>query len=92
MSLLKNPTAIVSGLFAAVAALFNIPFVDGIAFWLWGNINQLFLISSIGVTVSEQLPFPEKYAVQALIATGVILLAKLLLDAGDDLEDSLDDS
>ena len=92
MSLLKNPATIVSGLFAAVAALFNIPFVDGIAFWLWGNANQLFLISSIGVTVSEQLPFPEKYAVQALIATGVILLAKLLLDAGDDLEDSLDDS
>ncbi|EMA64665.1 hypothetical protein [Halorubrum lipolyticum] len=92
MSLLKNPATIVSGLFAAVAALFNIPFVDGIALWLWSNANQLFLMSSIGVTVSEQLPFPEKYAIQALIATGVILLAKLLLDAGNDLEDSIDDS
>lgn len=92
MSLLKNPATIVSGLFAAVAAVFNIPFVDGLVLWLWGNANQLFLISSISVTVSEQLPFPEKYAIQALIATGVILLAKLLLDAGDDLEDSIDDS
>ncbi|MFY4815189.1 hypothetical protein ACOJIV_21200 [Haloarcula sp. AONF1] len=92
MSLLKNPTAIVSGLFAAVAAVFNIPFVDALAFWAWGNINQLFLISSIGVTVSEQLPFPEKYAIQALVATGVILLAKLVLDAGNDLEDSIEDS
>jgi hypothetical protein len=92
MSLLKKPEMIVSGLFAAVAAVFNIPFVDGLAFWLWGNINQLFLISSIGVTVSEQLPFPGKYAIQALVATGVILLAKLVLDAGDDLEDSIEDS
>ncbi|KDS91768.1 hypothetical protein FK85_19340 [Halorubrum saccharovorum] len=82
----------VSGLFATVAALFNIPFVDGIAFWIWGNANQLFYISSLLATVSEQLPFPEKYATQALIATGVILLAKLLLDAGDDLEDSIEDS
>ena len=92
MSLLKNPATIVSGLFAAVAAVFNIPFVDALAFWAWGNINQLFLISSIGVTVSEQLPFPEKYAIQALVATGVILLAKLVLDAGNDLEDSIEDS
>ena len=92
MSLRKNAAAIVSGLFAAVAALFNIPFVDGLVLWLWGNANQLFLISSISVTVSEQLPFPEKYAVQALIATGVVLLVKLLLDAGDDLEDSIEDS
>ncbi|SFR31169.1 hypothetical protein [Halorubrum sodomense] len=92
MSQLKSPAAIVSGLFATVAAVFNVPFVDGLALWLWGNVNQLFLISSIGVTVSEKLAIPEKWATQALLLTGVILLAKLVLDAGDDLEDSLDDS
>jgi len=92
MDLLKNPATIVSGLFATVAALFNIPFVDGIALWVWGNANQLFYLSSVLATVSEQLPFPEKYALQALVATGVVLAAKLLLDAGDDLEDSIDDS
>jgi len=92
MSTLKNPAAIVSGLFAAVAAVFNIPFVDGLALYVWGNINQLFYISSLLTTLGEQLPFPEKYATQALVATGVVLLAKLLLNAGNDLEDSIDDS
>ncbi|EMA71742.1 hypothetical protein [Halorubrum distributum] len=92
MSQLKSPAAIVSGLFATVAAVFNVPFVDGLALWVWGNVNQLFLISSVSVTVSESLPFPEKWATQALLLTGVILLAKLVLDAGNDLEDSIDDS
>lgn len=92
MSLLKNPATIVSGLFAAVAAVFNIPFVDALAIYVWTNINQLFYISSLLVTVSEQLPFSGEYATQALLLTGLVLLAKLLWDAGNDLDDSLEDS
>lgn len=92
MSLLKHPAAIVSGLFTAVAALFNIPFVDGIALYVWTNASQWFYISSLLATVSEKLPFPESYATQALVVTGVLLLVKQLVNAGDDLEDSIDDS
>lgn len=92
MSLLKNPATIGSGLFAAVAAVFNIPFVDALAVYVWTNINQLFYISSLLVTVSEQLPFSGQYATQALLLTGVVLLVKLLWDAGNDLDDSLEDS
>jgi len=90
--LLKNPATIVSGLFATIAAVFNIPFVDGLALYAWSNINQLFYISSLLVTVGERLPIPMEWGTQALVITGVVLLVKLLWDAGNDLDDAVDDS
>jgi len=92
MSLLKHPATIVSGLFTAVAAVFNIPFVDGVVLWAWSNSTQLFYLSSIASTVSANTPIPEQYATQALVATGILVLAKLLLKSGNDLEDSIEDS
>jgi hypothetical protein len=90
--LLKNPATIASGLFATVAAVFNIPFVDGLALYVWANINQLFYISSLLVTIGEQIPIPEGWATQALVITGIVLLVKLLWDAGNDLDDAVEDS
>lgn len=90
--LLKNPATIVSGLFATVAAVFNIPFVDALALYVWTNINQLFYISSLLVTLEGKLPIPVDWGTQALVITGVVLLVKLLWDAGNDLDDAVEDS
>ena len=89
---LKSPAALVTGLFGAVAAVFNIPFVDSLALYAWTNIDQLFYISSLLTTVGEASPLPEGWGTQAVVITGAILLIKLLWDASNDLEDSIEDS
>jgi hypothetical protein len=89
---LKSPAAVVTGLFGAVATVFNIPFVDSIALYAWTNINQLFYISSLFTTLGESSPLPEGWGTQAVVITGAILLLKLLWDASNDLEDSIEDS
>ncbi|KOX93259.1 hypothetical protein DVK05_06025 [Halorubrum sp. Atlit-8R] len=82
----------VTGLFGTVAAVFNIPLVDQLALYAWTNINQLFYISSLFSTLGESSPLPEGWGTQAVVITGAILLIKLLWDASNDLEDSIDDS
>ena len=89
---LKSPPAVITGLFGAVAAVFNIPFVDQIALYTWTNINQLFYISSLVSTLGESSPLPEGWGTQLVVVTGSILLIKLLWDASNDIEDSIDDS
>ncbi|MDB9235795.1 hypothetical protein [Halorubrum ezzemoulense] len=89
---LKGPPAVITGLFGAVAAVFNIPFVDQIALYAWTNINQLFYISSLVSTLGESSPLPEGWGTQLVVVTGSILLIKILWDASNDIEDSIDDS
>ncbi|WP_233559401.1 MULTISPECIES: hypothetical protein [Halorubrum] len=79
-------------MFGTVAAVFNIPLVDQLALYAWTNINQLFYISSLFSTLGESSPLPEGWGTQAVVITGAILLIKLLWDASNDLEDSIDDS
>ncbi|TKX61388.1 hypothetical protein EXE48_09240 [Halorubrum sp. ASP1] len=82
----------ITGLFGTVAAVVNIPLVDQLALYAWTNINQLFYISSLFSTLGESSPLPEGWGTQAVVITGAILLIKLLWDASNDLEDSIDDS
>ncbi|WP_241991976.1 hypothetical protein [Halorubrum sp. ASP1] len=79
-------------MFGTVAAVVNIPLVDQLALYAWTNINQLFYISSLFSTLGESSPLPEGWGTQAVVITGAILLIKLLWDASNDLEDSIDDS
>ncbi|WP_239641055.1 hypothetical protein [Halorubrum distributum] len=89
---LKSTPAVITGVFGAVAAVFNIPFVDSLALYAWTNINQLFYIFSLVSTLGESSPLPEGWGTQLVAITGVILLIKLLWDASNDLEDSIEDS
>jgi len=89
---LKHPITIASGVFGAVATLFNIPAIDLLFAFAWGNIGQWFSMAALMSTVGGVLPVSQETIGMIVAVTGVGYLAKQLLAAGTALENELDDT